>query len=371
MSKIVIIHFSPLELYPPVFNLIKNMADRDSKILVFSTKGFKLPLDQFSLHSNNIKIFRIGYSGKGMNAFARFINYFYFHFSTLLHLLFFRPQAVLYFESLSSFPALFCKMLYPRKTRLFIHYHEYTSTAEYKNSSKYLRLFHHFERRMYVNAEWISHINNLRLRQFELDNSTYKLNNTKVLSNYPPSNWSDVVVHSTSRQPLRVVYVGSIGMDMMYTEEFAIWVKQMQGIVTWDIYAVALEPDVVTFFKQLSASNIQLKGYTDYYNLPTLLKNYDVGLVLYKGKIPNHLYVTPNKLFEYHSCGLDVWFPDKLLACLPFTTQQTYPKICALNFESLNEVNLGELVNKSNYKLRHQKYSCEQELQQLINELEK
>jgi hypothetical protein len=165
--------------------------------------------------------------------------------------------------------------------------------------------------------------------------------------------------------------VGSVGMDMMFTEEVARWVKQMEGFVTWDIFSVNLDAKVLSFFSQLSASNIHLKGYVDYYNLPTVFKNYDVGLVLYKGKIPNHLYVTPNKLFEYHACGLDVWFPDKLVSCLPFITQETYPKICALNFDSLKEVDLKVLIDKSNCRLLHQKYSCEKELQQLINELEK
>jgi len=204
-----------------------------------------------------------------------------------------------------------------------------------------------------------------------LDHNSCKFNNTRVLSNFPPQAWSTFTPHDKVSSPLRIVYVGSVGMDMMYTEEVARWVKQMEGFVTWDIFSVNLDSKVLSFFNQLSASNIHLKGYADYYNLPAVLKNYDVGLVLYKGKIPNHLYVTPNKLFEYHACGLDVWFPDKLVSCLPFITRQTYPKICALNFDSLKEVDLNVLSDRSNCRLLHQKYSCEKELQQLINELEK
>jgi hypothetical protein len=360
-----------LELYPPVLNLINNMADRNCKIRVFSTRGFNLSMDKFSVHSRNLKIYRIGYSGKAMNTVSRFVNYFCFHFLTFLYLLFFRPETVLYFETLSCFPALLYKKIFAKKSRLFIHYHEYTSPAEFKKSSKLLRLFNHFEQKMYGNAEWISHINTLRLQQFEKDYSNSKFNNTNVLCNYPPSKWSNIVPHSSLGHPLRLVYVGSIGMDMMYTEEFARWVKQMEGMVIWDIYSINPHPKVVLFLNQLSATNITLKGGVDYFNLPQVLCNYDVGLVLYKGKILSQLYVTPNKLFEYHACGLDVWFPDKLVGCLPFTTQQTYPKICALNFECLKEINLDELKDRSNSKLLHQKYSCEQELQLLINELEK
>jgi hypothetical protein len=227
------------------------------------------------------------------------------------------------------------------------------------------------ERKIFTKAKWISHINDQRLHQFKQDNSSDKLYNTKVLPNYPPLVWSALPTDNIVKWPVRLVYVGSLGLDLMYTESFAHWVKSKEQTVVWDIYTANLKPEVATFFKNLSAKNIHIKGHVDYYNLPNTLKQYDVGIILYKGEIPNHLYVTPNKLFEYHSCGLDVWFPDKLVSCLPLRTQNTYPKICSLDFEHLSEVDINQLVDREGCQLLKQKYSCEEVLQHLINELEK
>lgn len=371
MKKISIIHFNPLELYPPVLNLINTLSNDKTKVQIISTKGFELSLNKFSANSKHIKIFRIGYSGKAMNPIVRFTNYCLFHLMTFFHLLYFRPHSLLYYETLSCLPALIYKKLVRKNVRLFIHYHEYTSSEERIRAGLFLRIFQKMEAKMYASACWISHINDIRLQQFRFDHSISQLDTTRILCNFPPESWYAFNPPEKNNIPLRLVYVGSIGMDMMFTAEVAKWVKQMEGIVTWDIYAVNIDKKLISFFNELSARNINLKGYVDYYNLPMVLKNYDVGLVLYKGIIPNHLYVTPNKLFEYHACGLDVWFPDKLLGCIPYITKQTYPKICALDFESLNEVNIAELKDRSNFSLAHQKYACERELQTLIHELEK
>lgn len=51
----------------------------------------------------------------------------------------------------------------------------------------------------------------------------------------------------------------------------------------------------------------------DYYELPKELIKYDIGLVLYKGHIPNYIYNVPNKVYEYLACGLQVWYSKDLL----------------------------------------------------------
>ena len=371
MKNLVIIHFSPVELYPPIMNLLNNISVDNLKVSVISSSMYRSSINRLESNFPKINFIRIGKSGSGMRPFHRWINFIYFYISAFFYLIFNRPSKVLYFETLSSFPALIYKRYFNKQSDLFIHYHEYTSPEEYKTGSKLLRFFHKIERSMFISANWISHINDHRLHQFMQDNSILPLSNTKALPNYPPASWTTISEKININVPVRLVYVGSIGMDMMYTEAFARWVKSKNGAVVWDIYSANLNPKVTSFFNNLSAENIHFKGYADYFSLPEILKQYDAGIILYRGDIPNHLYVTPNKLFEYHSCGLDVWFPDKLVSCLSLRTQNTYPKICSIDFDQLAEVNINQLADRSGYQLLNQKFSCEEVLQDLCNELEK
>ena len=352
-------------------NLLNNIPVDRFKVTVLTTSAFGRSYKPFQSKQPGINIIRIGRSGSYMISLLRWFNFIYFYFSALFYLIVFRHSKVLYFETLSAFPPLVYKKIFNKHLELFIHYHEYISPEEYQLGSKLLKYFHNMERSFYTSAKWISHINDHRLNQFKHDNSTFQLTNTRVFPNYPPLSWSSTPEKININKPIRLVYVGSVGLDMMYTEAFARWVKSNNGAVVWDIYTKHLSPQVTSFFHNLSAENILLKGNADYFSLPQILKEYDAGIILYKGAIPNYLYVTPNKLFEYHSCGLDVWFPDKLVSCLPLITQNTYPKICSLDFEHLAEVDINQLVDRSGCQLLKQKFSCEEVLQDLYNELEK
>ena len=352
-------------------NLLNRLSEDECNIRVLTTSGFHANTRPFVVNHPGIKIHRLGISGLGLSSLRRWMNYLYFHFASLFYLFLHRPSKVLYFETLSSFPALLYKWVFSKKADLFIHYHEYTSPNEYKIGSKLLHFFNTIERKMYSHANWISHINEFRLQQFVNDYKNCSLSNIYVLPNYPPSSWNTTAMKQSVNFPIRLVYVGSIGLDLMHTEAFAHWVKKNNGSVVWDIYTNRINTKVGRFFNELSADNIHLKGCIDYFRLPEVLKNYDVGLILYKGDIPNHLYVTPNKLFEYHSCGLDVWFSDKIVSCMPLITNDTYPKIVAIDFEQLNQIDINMLTDRGDCQQFKKHFTYEEALKELINELKK
>ena len=134
----------------------------------------------------------------------------------------------------------------------------------------------------------------------------------------------------------------------MYTKEFADWVIQQQGNVTWDIYSYDAK-NVKQFFTELNCDFIRLKGGINYEELPAILAQYDVGIILYTGHIANYMYNAPNKLFEYLACGLDVWFPSIMKGSLPYVTRQTYPKVLALDFTDLEHFNPDEAICRENH----------------------
>ena len=142
----------------------------------------------------------------------------------------------MYYETISSLPAYLYKRFFNKKAELYIHYHEYTTPAEYKNGMKLSRLFHGYEKWLYSRAKWVSHTNEYRMQMFIKDIEPVRIHQPKILANYPPKAWFHQ--SSTKRsQPLKLVYAGSLSMDTMYTREFAEWVETQNGKVTWHIYS--------------------------------------------------------------------------------------------------------------------------------------
>jgi hypothetical protein len=153
----------------------------------------------------------------------------------------------------------------------------------------------------------------------------------------------------------------------MFLAEMAGYVKGRPNECYWDIYSTNVSNEVLAFFKANEDSNIKFKGGVPYDELPQILSQYHIGLILYRGHIPNYVYNIPNKLFEYHVCGLDVWFPTTMESSLELVTKSSYPKICAVDFEKLFSIDLMKAVDRSGLvKLQHD-YSCEQVFK-LLNE---
>ena len=75
----------------------------------------------------------------------------------------------------------------------------------------------------------------------------------------------------------------------------------------------------------------------EYFEIPKILKNYHVGVVLYKAVTLNYKYNSPNKIFEYLACGLDVWISDKLLSVKHYINEQNKNRILQLNMEKIQD----------------------------------
>ena len=338
-KKIVIVHFQPVEHYPPVQNLIQFFQDnlKDTKVYVITTEPSSDAIQRFVSPGPRIKIIRLGKSGMRTNKINRVLQYLYFNAGACWQLCSRWPKNVLYFETLSSFPVYIYKRFLRPLANVIIHYHEYTSPREYREGMAMEKIFHRLEHYLYPKAVWVSHTNKDRLQQFLADIAPTIVQKAGILPNYPPASWLKKTGEKKRAQPLQVVYTGALGIDTMYIKEFAEWAEAQQGAVQWDIYSQQDGADLVNFLRAANFSHVTFKGNVSYHNLPSVLSSYDVGVILYKGHIPNYIYNAPNKLFEYTACGLDVWFPEQMKGSLPYITSGTFPKIIALNFENLHE----------------------------------
>lgn len=370
-KRLAIIHFSPLELYPPVQNLIHILGQEDGsgqKILIFTTHTVVKGIDRFTANTAKIKLVRIGWSGQGIGLLKRYFTYFAFNTFSILYLVLARVNKLLYYETISAYPAYIYTRFIKRSAKLYIHYHEYNSPEEYRSGMRLVHYFHRLETKLYPSAAWLSHTNAFRMELFLKDIAPVQVPNTQLVPNYPPMSWH-------SKQPiainknLRILYVGALSIDTMYVREFADWVNMQNGSVQWDIYSTNTTPATDLFLKSLDSKWIKLCGAVNYTMLPSTMQHYQVGVILYKGLTSNYTYNAPNKLFEYLACGLDVWFPDVMRGSLPYVTDMTYPKVVAFDFSKLAAVEWRVICDKSGLTYKPGTFFCEQVLESLCKQL--
>ncbi|HVM87592.1 MAG TPA: hypothetical protein VMT76_05355 [Puia sp.] len=364
MRKLAIIHFQPVELYPPVQNLLNYLGKAENNYLieVFTTAAVQ-HISKFQCETQRVKIRRLGKSGI-KNPLLRYLSYFNFFFFSLIYLIKIKPQRILYFETLSSYPVYLYKQYFNTATEILIHYHEYSSPKEITEGMKLNKFFHEGERHLYPHALWISHTNDYRMKLFTDDEASTVIGNPHILPNYPPKNWQVSTVRSAGT-PLKIILAGVVGLETMYIREFSEWVLHQEGNVIWDIYTFVADNKTKFFLDSLNTRFINLKNAVEYKDLPVVLRNYDIGVILYKGHIPNYIYNAPNKLFEYYVNGLDVWFPEQMIGAHRFITANSFPKVIPIKFENISAISLKTLTDKSNLKFLIHDYSCESVLNKL------
>jgi hypothetical protein len=226
------------------------------------------------------------------------------------------------------------------------------------------------EKGIYNQCEWISHTNSDRLQKFVKDNSAIKLRNTFELPNYPPSSWIKKEQKDTLQIPVKMVYVGALSLNTMYIQELCEWVKRQEGRVVLDFYSSNYASGLTEYLDALDKSMIRFYGGVNYFSLPEVLSAYDIGVIIYKGHIENYIYNAPNKLFEYLACGLDVWFPDLMKSSWHYVTKEVYPKVIPVNFNSLDQIDVSSIINRSGLKFHASSYRCEDVLQKLWDKIE-
>lgn len=371
MSRIVILHFHPLEQYPPVMNFIRYAESNSndlSEILVISRNSYNKEY-LFSSTSSRIKIKRFGRSDNKYLVF-RYLGYFYYYLAALLFILNFNPHTILYYETISAFPALLFKWIRNAKCRLFVHYHEYTSPGEYLSGMKLVKYFHNMEQKKYSSFEWISHTNDDRLRMFSEDNKAFHLPSQHVLPNYPPAEWyRNPNIHIPDNESVKLVYVGALNDETMFVREICQWISISNNSVTLDLYSTNIEAKTLRYVESLNCKRINFHGGLNYYDLPAVLSKYDVGLILYKGHIPNYIFNAPNKLFEYLSVGLDVWYPEVMQGVNPYRCENTFPKVVPIDYNDLENLNVELISNRNGLLEKKQDFYCDLVFERMYNRL--
>ncbi len=311
--------------------------NNDTNLNVYTSKNSS-PFKNISFEK--IKIRRYGVIS--VNPFIRYFSYVYYNFFCFLHLITSRPDIVLVYETLSICPAFIYNLIFPGK-RIHIHYHEYISPLEKNRSSFYMKMLFKMEQKLLFNST-CSHTNVDRKNLFLIDNKYLKEEQVKVFPNLPPTHWWENYGKNKKNRitsPIKMVYVGSLDADTMYLTELLDWVKNNRDLLQLTIISQQYNAKTFQLINDSLSPNIILKKAIDYYDLPIELVKYDIGLVIYKGHIPNYVYNIPNKVYEYLSCGLSV-IADKSLIT---TASLNLNSIKIIEFRNLSQINFSDLFS--------------------------
>ncbi len=347
-NNIFIIHFQPLELYPPAMNIIdflgKNLQEQ---LVIVTNKNSKFNnLNEYNCLSENVRILRA--TNQAQSAFERYVNYFLFYLRTLFYLIKYQPNKVFYFETLSSWPALIYKKIKKHKVQLMVHYHEYTELELYAKEMKLAGFMHGMESKMYRNFSWISHTNPVRLQMFKDEHQLNSMNPNifHVIPNYPSRSWIANSLNSKKTGVKKMVFVGSLGYDNMYLQEVINWIGDHNDEFSLDVYSYNIDDKAKEVLENNSHKNIRYYGGCDYHSLPGILVQYDIGLDIYKPFALNHVHGVSNKVFEYLACGLDVWFSIDKNFTLKYARNNIYPKVVPINFKQLSSFDYKSAISR-------------------------
>lgn len=369
-KKIAIIHFYPLEFFPPITNLLDYLYAKTTefKVLVFTTHNNK---KRKVYQQKNIKIRRHFYSLVTDNVLIRILKYGYFNSSTLLQLIVNKPHVIIYYETISSWPVYMYSKYFNNKCKIFIHFHEYASLEWYSKYMKLVKYYHKLEvNYLYSKAIWISQTNSYRLKMYLNDNPKINPKKLKVLPNYPPKNWKiENVSPSRKSEVINIIYIGSLSFEGTYIHEFCNWINSQQNVV-FDVYSYNIHEDVKLFLNRINSENINFyeKG-IDYQDIPDLLKKYDIGVILHKAYNENYKYNATNKLFEYLICDLDVWFPNEMLGCQEYSNSNTWPRVIGLDFNNLKRFKAELDFDRANLNYKPKHFYSEDAFEELYNSL--
>lgn len=375
MKKFAIIHYLPLEYYPPAINFLDFLPSQvpvGTKIFVYTTANVK---GRLPYQNRKVQIRRFPFPKEKEHVIFRLFKYFFFNIGTLFRLLWNKPEAILYYESYSAWPVYWFIRLRGKNCKLLIHYHEYSSIEWYEKGMKTVKNYYEKEKSLlWKSADWISHTNKERISLFQKDYPFITSKVLQVVPNYPPKDWERYKVKTKSAdknvKPLRTVYVGSLSLSATYLKEYCEWVKSCYGQLTFTIYSYNLDKETITYLNNLNCPFIQfLNEGIDYKNIPKVINDYHVGIIFYKPYSDNVVHCAPNKFYEYFACGLDVWYPKDILGMKLYRSEVREQKVLEIDFQNLKKYEPTTLYERPGHGELKSAYFCEEVYEKLAREL--
>ena len=373
--RLVLLHQLPLEMYPPACNLLQFLAKHSGGDVWSITSTNQKGLVPF--HTDGVRIRRYRFGKRTDWVLLRWVYSLLWHFQAAWLLCRLRPAAVISVEPHSALAAWLWRCFAGKTGRLLIHHHEYYTPEDYlRPGNRLTRINRHFENHLLKRADWISQTNADRLRLFRNDHPDLTDVQCHLLPNYPPYSWQTQISQNqrwprTPGGPLRLVYVGSVSLHDTFVGPLVEWLLSPgNSWCTLDIYCYNLDPATRSFLEDRCGERLTYhREGVDYDALPDVLGQYDVGLILYRCTTVNFVFNASNKLFEYLTCGLDVWYPPCMLGVRPYARTTSAPRVLETDFENLSDLNMESRMARSDLPWVPWTTCCEQVFAELLSSI--
>lgn len=294
MPKALILHFNSIERYPPATNVAEHLKSIGMDVKVVSTAVGNTPASTRMLTKLKLTW-----------EFAKF------HLSAMGALIFGSFDLVIAYEHLSILPILWTQKVNPPQ-RLWLHFHEYTSPEEIGCAGAFSSQCWKHVTAVVERSDFTSHTNVWRLNGFRSDMGLSALADKRFgfIPNTPPQTWLDRTPEhwntpTPAKRPLRLVYHGALHPDTTYIVHLCKLLDEANGQLTLDVYTA-------DSIDGISSAHMNVHPSVPYMDLPEVLTEYDLGLIIYRGLIPNYQFNQPNKLWEYLGCKLPVLVSSNL-----------------------------------------------------------
>ena len=363
MLKLQVIHYQPLELFPPALNFIRFLSNRSKTSVSVSTTRRENQVHQVN-PPESVELRVTNVPGQASSTrISRALGYLRFAADTTRQLKSNRPGAVVYFDPYSALPGLLYKLLFDRKVTLWIHFHEYFEPGWYKNGMALARFVHLLERKFgFMAAAGISQTNSKRVELFLKDHPGVDSGKLHVFPNFPPPSWEKHRrrVDAWTR-PTKFVALGSFTLKGTYIGEFCDWLERQNGAASLDIYSLYFDQETKDYLQNRNSKWIRFHDQgVPYDQIPALFEKeaYHVGLVLYRCNHINTVNCVSNKVFEYLVCGLDVWYPKQMVATNEFSTRGTFPKVLPVDYNALEAMDLSASIMRQGHRYDPMSFDC-------------
>ena len=283
----LVLHYNPVKLYPPAESGIRFLQQSGLDVNVITTQV---------------------YDGQTVSKLLLFFRILSFNFRALWCIARKSVDLLVVYEHLSIPPVRLCRLLQPR-CKIWLHFHEYSSPEEVKGGGVYARYCWAQVEKVINDVSLYTHTNVWRLNQFQKDFEcdTPCIEKGRFIPNTPPKSWIDRASSirkevNREEKPVRLVYHGAVHPGSTYIVQLYQILRSDPGKYTLDIYS---RDDIVEGYNE----DVHWHDSIPFDDLADVLPTYDLGLILYKGHIPNYVHNVPNKFWEYRASGLGVMVP--------------------------------------------------------------
>lgn len=372
-SKLAVVHWFPIEYYPPATNLLNFLSEKEAiKVTCYTTHN---PKKRRPFQNSSIAIVRNDFPSADKSTWKRLCCFLSFQILTIFRLIMTWPKTVIYVEPQSAFPVAVYSVINWR-AKIFCHHHEYHDPAQFKRPGMFLARFNHRIEKTFLFSRciWISHTNQKRMELFKRDITSLNDNALRILPNYPPKSWFNhgppTSADSQTGGPLKLVYVGSLSTSTTFIEELIKWITSANGLATLDVYCYNSDSSISALFEQAYLPHVRFHpGGIDYEAIPSKLLEFHVGVILYKGGTTNYAFNATNKLFEYLAVGLDVWYPEEMQGVKPYQDLTTSPRIVEVDFKQPESLSKARDNFYPRPPFESKEYYCEEALVSLYQEI--